>query len=261
MWVPVVADRRLSVHLRQPGPIPLDIEFVCDSGDVLAIFGPSGSGKTTILRTIAGLYRPATASVRSGPETWTDTVTETFAPPHRRAVGFVFQEYALFPHMSVRENVAFAGKARADELLVRFRIAHLARARPAQLSGGERQRVGLARALGADADVLLMDEPFGALDALTRFDLHEEFRRIQSTLRKTVLLVTHDLREAAFLADRVAVMSARPGRIKCDLKVDIAHPRHYSVKTTPVFMELKARLTEEIRIEVQRAAGLIPAAA
>jgi molybdate transport system ATP-binding protein len=103
-----VADRRLAVRLRQPGPIPLDLEFTCGAGDVLAIFGPSGSGKTTILRSIAGLYRPAEASVRSGPETWSDTEHGTFAPPHRRAVGFVFQEYALFPHLTATGNVITA---------------------------------------------------------------------------------------------------------------------------------------------------------
>ena len=125
MWVRVVADRRLSVNLRQSGPIPLGVEFAIDPGDVLAIFGPSGSGKTTILRSIAGLYRPAHASVASGAETWTDTVTGTFAPPHRRAVGFVFQEYALFPHLTAVGNVKTAlghrpraeRRARAEALL------------------------------------------------------------------------------------------------------------------------------------------------
>jgi molybdate transport system ATP-binding protein len=103
-----VPDRRLSVVLRQPGPIPLDVDFACDTGEVLAIFGPSGSGKTTILRSIAGLYRPAYASVRSGTEVWADTSTATFAPPHRRTVGFLFQDYALFPHLTAAGNVISA---------------------------------------------------------------------------------------------------------------------------------------------------------
>ena len=110
-WVLVVADAACRSTLRQPGPIPLTSSSPCDPGDVLAIFGPSGSGKTTILRTIAGLYRPAHASVRSGAETWTDTVTGTFAPPHRRAVGFVFQEYALFPHLTAAGNVIDRARA------------------------------------------------------------------------------------------------------------------------------------------------------
>ncbi len=132
---------------------------------------------------------------------------------------------------------------------------------PKQLSGGMQQRTALARALANNPRMLLMDEPFGALDHQTRELMQELLQGIWEAERKTVLFVTHDIDEAIFMGNRVVVMSARPGRIKCDLKVDITHPRHYSVKTTPVFMELKARLTEEIRIEVQRAAGLLTEAA
>ena len=119
------------------------------------------------------------------------------------------------------------------------------------------QRTALARALANNPRMLLMDEPFGALDHQTRELMQELLQGIWEAERKTVLFVTHDIDEAIFMGNRVVVMSARPGRIKCDLPVGIAHPRHYSVKTTPVFMELKAQLTEEIRIEVQRTAGLI----
>ena len=120
------------------------------------------------------------------------------------------------------------------------------------------QRVGLARALAVDPDILLMDEPFAAVDAQTRRSLQDELLRLHAATKKTVLFVTHDIDEAIFMGSRVVVMSARPGRIKCDLPVPMEHPRHYSMKTTPGFAELKARLTEEIRVEVQRAAGLLP---
>jgi molybdate transport system ATP-binding protein len=150
-----VGNRRLSVRLRQPGPIPLDVDFTCASGDLLAIFGASGSGKTTVLRTIAGLYQPADALVRSGSDTWTDTASATVVPAHARAVGFVFQEYALFPHLSAAGNVMTAlghrphaeRRARANALLERVHLPGRGERRPHELSGGERQRVALARAL------------------------------------------------------------------------------------------------------------------
>ena len=146
-----MADRTLSVALRQRGPIPLDVEFTCHSGDVLAIFGPSGSGKTTILRSIAGLYEPSHASIYSGADPWTDTETETFVPPHRRAVGLVFQEYALFPHMTAVGNVITAlghrprseRRNKAEALLNLVHLGERLSRRPSELSGGERQRVAL----------------------------------------------------------------------------------------------------------------------
>ena len=128
---------------------------------------------------------------------------------------------------------------------------------PKQLSGGMQQRTALARALANNPRILLMDEPFGALDHQTRELMQELLAGIWEAERKTVIFVTHDIDEAIFMGSRVMVMSARPGRIKCDLPVAIDHPRHYSVKTTPMFSELKSRLTEEIRIEVQRATGLM----
>jgi molybdate transport system ATP-binding protein len=141
VWAAGVADRRLSVSLRQPSPIALDVDFTCDAGDVLAIFGASGSGKTTILRSIAGLYRPAHALVHSGSERWSDTVAGTFAPPHRRAVGFVFQEYALFPHLTAAGNVITAlghrprgqRRARAGELLAMVHLPDRDNRRPQEL--------------------------------------------------------------------------------------------------------------------------------
>jgi NitT/TauT family transport system ATP-binding protein len=127
---------------------------------------------------------------------------------------------------------------------------------PKQLSGGMQQRTALARSLANDPRILLMDEPFGALDHQTRELMQELLQGIWESERKTVLFVTHDIDEAIFMGSRVMVMSARPGRIKCDIPVQLPHPRHYSMKTTAVFSELKSQLTEEIRIEVQKAAGL-----
>ena len=146
-----MADRRLSVSLRQPGPIPVDVEFTCEPGSVLAIFGPSGSGKTTILRAIAGLYRPAHAVVRSGAETWVDTSSATFTPAHRRAVGFVFQEYALFPHLTALGNVTAAlghrpraeRRGRGQALLDLVHLSGQTNRKPHELSGGERKRLVL----------------------------------------------------------------------------------------------------------------------
>ena len=172
------------------------------SGETLAITGPSGAGKTTLLRAIAGL-RPG-ATVSSDGIDWTDL------PPERRSIGFVFQDHALFPHLSARGNIAYASRTpeRADELLARFGLAHRAHARPRELSGGERQRVALARALARDPAVLLLDEPLSSLDVRTRA---EATRELAAVLRETptpAVLVTHDFTEAATLADRIAVLDA-----------------------------------------------------
>ncbi|MBV8257238.1 MAG: ATP-binding cassette domain-containing protein, partial [Actinobacteria bacterium] len=152
-----------------------ELALSLEVGGTTALVGPSGAGKTSVLRVIAGLVRPPQGRVALGDEVWLDTERGVALPPEERRVGLVFQEYALFPHLSVRRNVAYgAGGRPVDELLERFRIAHLADARPGELSGGERQRVALARALARDPEVLLLDEPLAALDAHTRTAVRAE---------------------------------------------------------------------------------------
>ena len=174
--------------------------------ETVALVGPSGAGKTSVLRAITGLLRPERGRVALADETWLDTESGVDLPPERRRVGLVFQEYALFPHMTVRANVAFGGSDRVDELLERFGIAGLAEARPAAISGGERQRVALARALARRPGVLLLDEPLSALDAHTRSRVRSELREMLVALGLPTLIVTHDFEDAAALADRVGVL-------------------------------------------------------
>jgi molybdopterin-binding protein len=175
-----------------------ELSLALDVERTVALVGPSGAGKSSVLRVAAGLVRPARGSVRFDGEDWTQL------PPERRSVGLVFQDYALFPHLDVRRNVAYAGDP--DGLLERLRIAHLARAKPAELSGGERQRVALARALARRPKVLLLDEPLAALDAHTKAEVRHELAELLRELRLPTLLVTHDYEDAAALADEVGVL-------------------------------------------------------
>jgi ABC-type sulfate/molybdate transport systems ATPase subunit len=194
-------------------------------GSTMALVGPSGAGKTTVLRAVAGLVRPAGGLIRSGADVWFDAARGVSLPPDRRRVGLVFQDYALFPHMSVRQNIEYAKRRRADEYLDRFAIRHLEHARPAELSGGERQRVALARALARDPDVLLLDEPLSALDAHTKADVRVELQQLLAGLGLPVLLVTHDFEDAASLADTVGVIvdgALRQTGTPAEL---VAHPR------------------------------------
>jgi molybdate transport system ATP-binding protein len=172
----------------------------------VALVGPSGAGKSSVLRVIAGLARPEGGRVELDGEPWVDVERRLFLAPEERRVGLVFQEYALFPHLSVLRNVAFGGRERADELLERFRISHLAAARPGELSGGERQRVALARALARNPEVLLLDEPLAALDAHTKAGVRQELDELLSALDLPTLIVTHDYEDAVALAETVGVL-------------------------------------------------------
>ncbi|AMD01376.1 ABC transporter ATP-binding protein [Halomonas chromatireducens] len=205
---------RLTVSLHQAGPIPLAAEFACEPGELLALVGPSGSGKTTLLRAIAGLYRPAEGRIDCGGETWLDTSPGIVRRPQARRVGVVFQDYALFPHLNARDNVKVAlghlepgrRSACADEWLGRMRLEGLAGRYPSQLSGGQRQRVALARALAREPRALLLDEPFSAVDQVTRRRLQRELALLREQIHIPILLVTHDLDEAVALADRICVL-------------------------------------------------------
>ncbi len=204
-----LVDIDITVPLRD---FELALTLGVERGETLALVGPSGAGKTTVLRAIAGAVRPAAGHVRLGGRALFDAERRIHLPPEARRVGYMFQEYALFPHMTVRQNVAFAGGRRADEMLERFGIAHLAGDRPARLSGGERQRVSLARAIAGEPDLLLFDEPLSALDAHTHMRVAGQLRELLAELGLPALLVTHSFAEAAALADRIAVIV--DGRIR-----------------------------------------------
>jgi|SRR5581483_245925 len=182
----------------------LDLELEVEG--TVALVGPSGAGKTSVLRAVTGLTRPRTGRIALDDDVWFDAERRVFRRPDERRVGLVFQEYALFPHMTVRQNVAYAGRQRVDEYLERFRIAHLANAKPTELSGGERQRVALARALAREPGVLLLDEPLSALDAHTKVAVRGELQELLREFALPTLLVTHDYEDAASLADQVGVI-------------------------------------------------------
>ena len=210
---PAVPGPALSVELEQGAPIPLAARFDCGEGELLALVGPSGSGKTTILRAIAGLIRPQSGSVRANGAAWFDA--RTFLPPQARRVGLVFQHYALFPHLSASGNVQAAlpptlpratRVSIARELIEFVHLGGLEDRLPRELSGGQQQRVALARALARDPQVLLLDEPFSAVDQVTRRRLQRELAQMRRRLKIPIVLVTHDLEEAASLADRMVVL-------------------------------------------------------
>jgi NitT/TauT family transport system ATP-binding protein/sulfonate transport system ATP-binding protein len=255
LLVEKVSRRFPGVRGGAPVQALMPVDLGVAENDFITILGPSGCGKSTLLRIVAGLDHPSEGRVLLGGR-------ELKGPGPDR--GMVFQSYTLFPWLTVAENIAFGlrekgvPEAQRKEIVADYMqlvgLKGFENHWPKQLSGGMQQRTAIARALANDPEILLLDEPFGALDNQTRGLMQELLLSIWERKRKTVLFVTHDIEEAIFMASRVIVMSARPGRIKSDVTVDLPHPRSYTIKTSPEFSEFKARLTEEIRVEAMQAA-------
>jgi len=222
---------------------------IADS-EFVSIVGPSGCGKSTLLRLVAGLQEPTSG-----------TVEIRASKPGRPKTAMVFQEHALFPWLSVRDNVAFGPRNRnvpkkeaaeiAEQQLARLGLSRFADFYPHQLSGGMKQRVGIARALAQDAEILLMDEPLGALDAQTRTLLQEQILELRQESRPTVMYITHAIDEAVFLSDRVVLMSARPGRIRDVISLDFGPQRGPELRGTEEFASLSQDIWNHLRDEVQ----------
>ncbi len=242
---PILVVRELSTVF-QDGDSDLHaldrIAFTVAAQEFVCVLGPSGSGKSTLLRILAGLLKP--------------TAGDITYPGGRPRVGFVFQQANLMPWRTVLENIALplelqnlerkAIRQKAQEMVDLVGLQGFERSWPRDLSGGMAQRVAIARALIHDPDILLLDEPFGSLDALTRERMWSELSRIWQARRKTVIMVTHSISEALFLADRVLVMTQRPGSIKLDLKVDLQRPRTDDMRYTAQFGKLARKLKEAI---------------
>lgn len=206
---------KLEFAVEQSAPIPISAGIACESGQLLALVGPSGSGKSTLLRMIAGLSRPQAGRIACSGTVWFDAAKDIFLSPQQRRIGYVPQHYGLFPHMSALDNVR-AGLhhltpaeqfRRAIEWLARVHLDGLEQRRPAELSGGQQQRVAVARALARDPTILLLDEPFSAVDRTTRESLYFELAQLKRELAIPVVMVTHDLNEALLLADQMTLLT------------------------------------------------------
>jgi len=231
-----------------------DFDLSIAEGEFVSIVGPSGCGKSTFLHIVGG-FEPRTRG----------SITLAGKPVSRPGPdrGMLFQDYALFPWRTVLSNVTWAlevkgmPKAQREQLARKYidmvGLSKFESAYPAELSGGMKQRVALARTLVYEPQILLMDEPFGALDAQTRELMQEELTDIWQGFQRTVLFVTHDIEEALYLSDRVIVFTARPGRIKADIRVDLPRPRHAGVRKTPEFMNYHTQIWDMLRDEVLRA--------
>jgi NitT/TauT family transport system ATP-binding protein len=227
-----------------------EIDLDIPPGQFTCLLGPSGCGKSTLLNAVAGFALPTSGSIVANGR------TVTGPGPER---GMVFQEYALFPWMTVEQNIGFGLeikglpaaqiRARVTDLLKMLSLADFRQRFPKDLSGGMRQRVAIARVLALDSPIMLMDEPFGALDALTRRNLQDELLRIWAELKKTILFVTHSIEEAIYMADRIVVMTYRPGTVKRDMLVDLPRPRD---PAAPAFNALKRELGMLVMEEQQR---------
>ncbi|HEX8403695.1 MAG TPA: ABC transporter ATP-binding protein [Duganella sp.] len=227
-----------------------DIDLDIPQGQFVCLLGPSGCGKSTLLNAVAGFSLPSSGTITA------DGKLVTGPGPER---GMVFQEYALFPWMTVEKNIAFgleikgmhaeAINAKVDELLAMLSLSDFRHRFPKDLSGGMRQRVAIARVLALDSPIMLMDEPFGALDALTRRNLQDELLRIWAELKKTIIFVTHSIEEAIYLADRIVVMTYRPGTVKRDIMVDLPRLRDPAAAE---FNALKRELGQLVMEEQQR---------
>ncbi len=232
-----MSEKGIQLQLQQTGPIPLEAELMVKQGEILVLLGPSGSGKTTILRSIAGLNKSSSGQIICNGNTWFDQKKQINIPVQQRSVGFLFQHYALFPHLTAEQNISIAlghiektsRTERAGQLLAMVHMSGLEHRFPNQLSGGQQQRVALARALARDPDVLLLDEPFSAVDQQTRRKLIRELAQLRSQLKMPVIHVTHDLNEARRIADKICVI--HHGKT---LQVDTPH----SIMSKPVTTEV-----------------------